>query len=130
MIFYAYFFCCLSQNNYLCTLIFSHLLNMLSHPTWVRGLKLLNFCKIKQKLASHPTWVRGLKPSATARKALAKLVAPYVGAWIETLHLDCYVSHWLSHPTWVRGLKQVVFVCQLIAAESHPTWVRGLKQSV
>ena len=39
MIFYAYFFCCLSQNNYLCTLIFSHLLNMLSHPTWVRGLK-------------------------------------------------------------------------------------------
>ena len=40
MIFYAYFFCCLSQNNYLCTLIFSLLLNMQSHPTWVRGLKL------------------------------------------------------------------------------------------
>ena len=40
MIFYAYFFCCISQNNYLCTLIFSHLLNMQSHPTWVRGLKL------------------------------------------------------------------------------------------
>ena len=39
MIFYAYFFCCISQNNYLCTLIFSHLLNMQSHPTWVRGLK-------------------------------------------------------------------------------------------
>ena len=39
MIFYAYFFCCLSQNNYLCALIFSHLLNMQSHPTWVRGLK-------------------------------------------------------------------------------------------
>ncbi len=39
MIFYAYFFCCLSQNNYLCTLIFSLLLNMQSHPTWVRGLK-------------------------------------------------------------------------------------------
>lgn len=39
MIFYAHFFCCLSQNNYLCTLIFSLLLNMQSHPTWVRGLK-------------------------------------------------------------------------------------------
>ena len=39
MIFYAYFFCCLSQNNYLCTLIFSLLQNMQSHPTWVRGLK-------------------------------------------------------------------------------------------
>ena len=42
MIFYAYFFCCLSQNNYLCTLIFSLLLNMRSHPTWVRGLKLVS----------------------------------------------------------------------------------------
>lgn len=41
MIFYAYFFCCLSQNNYLCMLIFSLLLNMQSHPTWVRGLKRL-----------------------------------------------------------------------------------------
>ena len=41
MIFYAYFFCCLSQNNYLCTLIFSLLQNMQSHPTWVRGLKLI-----------------------------------------------------------------------------------------
>lgn len=47
MIFYAYFFCCLSQNNYLCTLIFSHLLNMLSHPTWVRGLKRLIFLESK-----------------------------------------------------------------------------------
>lgn len=43
MIFYAYFFCCLSQNNYLCTLIFSLLLNMQSHPTWVRGLKHFTF---------------------------------------------------------------------------------------
>ena len=62
MIFYAYFFCCLSQNNYLCTLIFSLLLNMQSHPTWVRGLKHLQ-----------------------ARASFGVLqVAPYVGAWIET----------------------------------------------
>ena len=61
MIFYAYFFCCLSQNNYLCTLIFSHLLNMLSHPTWVRGLKLPNAQYGEESSVSHPTWVRGLK---------------------------------------------------------------------
>ena len=61
MIFYAYFFCCLSQNNYLCTLIFSHLLNMLSHPTWVRGLKLTSCAVCYQSIPSHPTWVRGLK---------------------------------------------------------------------
>ena len=62
MIFYAYFFCCLSQNNYLCTLIFSLLLNMRSHPTWVRGLKRI----------------------AQAEKLIEEEVAPYVGAWIET----------------------------------------------
>ena len=63
MIFYAYFFCCLSQNNYLCTLIFSLLLNMQSHPTWVRGLKhVLNIIDVRTNL-SHPTWVRGLKQS-------------------------------------------------------------------
>ena len=61
MIFYAYFFCCLSQNNYLCTLIFSHLLNMLSHPTWVRGLKHFEPSNKHIFYASHPTWVRGLK---------------------------------------------------------------------
>lgn len=61
MIFYAYFFCCLSQNNYLCTLIFSLLLNMQSHPTWVRGLKLWHCPKNQRLEESHPTWVRGLK---------------------------------------------------------------------
>ena len=61
MIFYAHFFCCLSQNNYLCTLIFSLLLNMQSHPTWVRGLKLLIIIIASEQVRSHPTWVRGLK---------------------------------------------------------------------
>ena len=61
MIFYAYFFCCLSQNNYLCTLIFSLLLNMQSHPTWVRGLKPHTKRMKAPHSGSHPTWVRGLK---------------------------------------------------------------------
>ena len=63
MIFYAYFFCHLSQNNYLCTLIFSLLLNMQSPPTWVRGLKL----------------------AIVQVGVIRDVVAPYVGAWIETL---------------------------------------------
>ena len=62
MIFYAHFFCCLSQNNYLCTLIFSLLLNM----------------------QSHPTWVRGLKHTIIGNSVANQYVAPYVGAWIET----------------------------------------------
>ena len=86
MIFYAYFFCCLSQNNYLCTLIFSHLLNMGSHPTWVRGLKQSMTLRLLSIRKSHPTWVRGLK---------------------RELYL--YLFYTLkSHPTWVRGLKHEI----------------------
>ena len=47
---------------YFCNMIFRHLLNMRSHPTWVRGLK-----------QSSNTFFTQLS-----------LVAPYVGAWIET----------------------------------------------
>ena len=42
-------------------LIFSLLLNMQSHPTWVRGLKPFVFQYWIKPKRSHPTWVRGLK---------------------------------------------------------------------
>ena len=42
-------------------LIFSLLLNMQSHPTWVRGLKLSVPLSPIFTVKSHPTWVRGLK---------------------------------------------------------------------
>ena len=35
-------------------------------------------------MRSHPTWVRGLKPTAAVKRQRGTLVAPYVGAWIET----------------------------------------------
>ena len=44
-------------------MIFRHLLNMRSHPTWVRGLKLAPQHSVKRLRQSHPTWVRGLKQS-------------------------------------------------------------------
>ena len=64
-------------------MIFRHLLNMRSHPTWVRGLKHV-------KMNPMP---------------LASSVAPYVGAWIETHTniVDCtchnvapYVGAWIE----------------------------------
>ena len=33
----------------------------MSHPTWVRGLKLHIACEVGSTCRSHPTWVRGLK---------------------------------------------------------------------
>ena len=32
-------------------------------------------------------------------------VAPYVGAWIETLSVTASSNLLVSHPMWVRGLK-------------------------
>ena len=105
MIFYAYFFCCLSQNNYLCALIFSHLLNMQSHPTWVRGLKQYYQHHDLSNVKSHPTWVRGLKRQGNLGGHLGNGVAPYVGAWIETTEYLCrqaghlvapYVGAWIE----------------------------------
>ena len=32
-------------------------------------------------------------------------VAPRVGAWIETVPLGCFVKNTASRPVWARGLK-------------------------
>ncbi len=57
----------------------------MSHPVWVRGLK--RFGKFKNALAelSHPVWVRGLKLESKPNiNEGMDIVAPRVGAWIET----------------------------------------------
>ena len=59
-----------------------------SHPTWVRGLKLMSLKRIVKKRLSHPTWVRGLKQASVVSGASILCVAPYVGAWIETCYRD------------------------------------------
>ena len=89
-------------------LIFSLLLNMQSHPTWVRGLKL------SKESEQHPV----------------DEVAPYVGAWIETFYDDIQHVKCQSHPTWVRGLKLQSCLSLHDGCMSHPTWVRGLKLSL
>ena len=52
-------------------------------------------------------WVRGLKHGPNAHGMLQGLVAPRVGAWIETIAFApaCKRKE-ESHPVWVRGLKQ------------------------
>ena len=80
---------------------------IVSHPSWVRGLKLL-LSKLKLMLIkSHPSWVRGLKPVIPPTYHNVHLVAPLVGAWIETFTLERLDTSASSHPSWVRGLKHV-----------------------
>ena len=42
-------------------MIFSYLLNMQSHPSWVCGLKLVLMASLLVAGMSHPSWVCGLK---------------------------------------------------------------------
>ena len=80
---------------------------MESHPVWVRGLKPKSLLRWDLIKASHPVWVRGLKLCLSFAVALASLVAPCMGAWIETSDtVQLSLIYEQSHPVWVRGLKQ------------------------
>ena len=56
----------------------------MSHPVWVRGLKLQEPPSVYLEQLSHPVWVRGLKHPCTITQGKQRFVAPRVGAWIET----------------------------------------------
>ena len=43
----------------------------MSHPTWVRGLKLTLYHTGVRASESHPTWVRGLKLRFVSRAVTA-----------------------------------------------------------
>ena len=60
---------------------------------------------------SHPTWVRGLKPYAGEIAAQLAIVAPYVGAWIETspvpkavseVEVAPYVGAWIETFSYLK----------------------------
>ena len=71
--------------------------------------------------------MRGLKQSYDWGLSIAIMVAPYVGAWIETDRVIIGAQGFESHPTWVRGLKLRFETVPVTINMSHPTWVRGLK---
>ena len=84
------------------------IINLSSHPMWVRGLKrVLNRPDIPC-FRSHPMWVRGLKPRLLSTLAIILEVASYVGAWIETCIKCGNIVIFMSHPMWVRGLKPII----------------------
>ena len=69
-----------------CLLIF-RISGHMSHPVWVRGLKPSTKIFISMFFRSHPVWVRGLKQFYAISEPYREVVAPRVGAWIETLSL-------------------------------------------
>ena len=66
-------------------MIFSYLLNMRSHPSWVCGLKQNDLQKATVAKTSHPSWVCGLKLERLTKCRRVEEVTPFVGVWIETI---------------------------------------------
>ena len=131
-------------------MIFSYLLNMQSHPSWVCGLKLSRLrgkhvklsshpswvCGLKRRRPqhlevvnrSHPSWVCGLKQYQVLALPLQAKVTPFVGVWIETRTIGLRPSAAASHPSWVCGLKHSLRAPSFARSKSHPSWVCGLKR--
>ena len=89
-----------------------------------------NSLKMVHITRSHPTRVRGLKLVKYSVLLPTTTVAPHAGAWIETLP-GVYRAKGEpgSHPTRVRGLKQTLLMSTWTTLlVSHPTRVRGLKR--
>ena len=68
-----------------------------------------------------------MKPAALVRSACKAEVAPFTGAWIETLPWRLSIKSGMSHPSRVRGLKQMRETHLIETVLSHPSRVRGLK---
>ena len=71
---------------------------VVSHPSWVRGLKHLKRNLQDNQQKSHPSWVRGLK------------------------HQSKHHQHDMdkSHPSWVRGLKLLLLSVLLLICSRTP----------
>ena len=95
-------------------------------------------------------WARGLKPGTSRGKARRDVVAPLVGAWIETRYgrptagdrdVAPLVGAWIETeeypsarglvgsraPLWARGLKRLPGPETCLTGRSRPLWARGLK---
>ena len=76
---------------------------------------------------SLPSWERGLKLFRSNGIDRKPDVAPFVGAWIETVNAVTPAQTISSLPSWERGLKPESVLCLSGNDLSLPSWERGLK---
>ena len=99
-----------------------------SHPSWVCGLKLGLLVMTLISWMSHPSWVCGLKQGAYVSTPEAHAVTPFVGVWIETKTGGRVTEKVICHT--LRGCVDwnLIFLQSSSRTKrSHPSWVCGLK---
>ena len=105
----------------------AHCILIMSHPSWVCGLKLICLLFLIVRSRSHPSWVCGLKRLSPNNRENSHYVTPFVGVWIETNFTPSLKKKTQSHPSWVCGLKRYRWQVYPFVGLSHPSWVCGLK---
>ena len=85
-------------------------------------------------MQSHPSWVCGLKPEENSKFNLRTKVTPFVGVWIETFARPASIAFSRSHPSWVCGLKRNICRLHLQKHDVTPfvgVWIEtGLKAAI
>ena len=77
---------------------------------------------------SLPAWERGLKRLIRRKKNTRIIVAPCVGAWIETLTVAVIISCNTVAPCVGAWIETIQLWKSAIPSLSLPAWERGLKQ--
>ena len=83
-------------------------------PLWEHGLKPLSSATNTRASRLLPLWEHGLKPLGTLLQSESGYVAPFMGAWIETLRCKRASGDTTLLPLWEHGLK-----LRLIKKDSH-----------
>ena len=75
---------------------------------WVRGLKQVTCADGQTRFVVAPHVGAWIETQIILSERFSEVVAPHVGAWIETVFPRCRdFGRIESHPMWVRGLKLV-----------------------
>ncbi len=78
-------------------------------------------------LPSRPAWARGLKHIISHALFIWSIVAPCVGAWIETHNLVNVCPSQLVAPCVGAWIETTGASGRGVSGESRPAWARGLK---
>ena len=86
---------------------------------------------ISGKMQSLPSWERGLKLPELRAEDIEVKVAPFVGAWIETVISPCLLTFALRVAPFVGAwIETSALMCACTTGmKSLPSWERGLKLS-
>ena len=101
-----------------------------SRPAWARGLKHLRNSRCRSRSLVAPRVGAWIETASALEQICVFLVAPRVGAWIETVLVFISFGKYAVAPrvgAWIETIETRSSRCHTM---SRPAWARGLKHLV